>query len=100
MLGAVLMLLPGYVTDFAGILCFIPGLRVFIGRRIFSWLGGAVISSGLASGFSKRFEATGAFSPSKQTNSEPYRPQPYARHQPLGGDIIEGQFESKDEPQK
>ena len=33
-LGAVLMLLPGYVTDFIGLLCFIPVLRVLIGQYL------------------------------------------------------------------
>ena len=36
LLGAILMLLPGYVTDFMGLLCFVPGLRVIIGRFLAS----------------------------------------------------------------
>ena len=32
--GAVLMLIPGYVTDTLGILCFVPGLRAIIGAAI------------------------------------------------------------------
>ena len=38
LLGALLMLLPGYVTDAIGILCFIPGLRTVIGGIILSRL--------------------------------------------------------------
>ena len=34
LLGAVLMLIPGYVTDALGLLCFIPGLRSVIGALI------------------------------------------------------------------
>ena len=34
LVGALLMLLPGYVTDAMGILCFIPGLRFLIGRAL------------------------------------------------------------------
>ena len=32
--GAILMLIPGYVTDLLGILCFVPGLRAIIGAFI------------------------------------------------------------------
>ena len=31
LLGAFLMLLPGYVTDMLGLVCFIPGMRNIIG---------------------------------------------------------------------
>lgn len=36
--GAVFMLLPGYVTDGIGLLCFIPGVRVYIGMWMLSRL--------------------------------------------------------------
>ena len=34
LLGAFLMLLPGYLTDAMGIICFIPGVRTLIGSFI------------------------------------------------------------------
>lgn len=36
--GAVFMLLPGYVTDGIGLLCFVPGVRVYIGTWMLSRL--------------------------------------------------------------
>ena len=54
-LGAVLMLLPGYITDFIGLLCFTPVLRVLIGQSLLSRLGGSIYSSSLFADFSSQF---------------------------------------------
>ena len=97
LLGAILMLLPGYVTDFAGLLCFLPGLRTLIGRAVLSRLSTTIFLSGLGASFSTRFGAAGRFSPYDRSNSEPNTNSTYARHHTLGGDVIEGQFESKDD---
>ena len=97
-LGAVLMLLPGYVTDFIGLLCFVPGMRVLIGLAILSRLSSSIIASGLASGFSKRFGAASEFSPHNQTDSAAKRSSSYVRYDPLESNTIEGQFISKDDP--
>ena len=58
-IGAVLMLLPGYITDLIGLLCFTPGLRVLIGQAFINSLGTSIFSSVLASGFSTGFSTTG-----------------------------------------
>ena len=93
LVGALLMLLPGYVTDVIGILCFIPGLRFLIGRVLLA-----------------RFQLVSAqnifgnrFTSSFMTNAEGYDnpaysddKQPFSRPKNLGGDIIEGDFEKKD----
>ena len=93
LVGALLMLLPGYVTDAMGILCFIPGLRFFIGRALLA-----------------RFQLVGAqnifgnrFIPGFMTDSDGYdKPaysddkQPFSRSKNQGGDIIEGDFEKRD----
>ena len=60
-MGAVLMLMPGYVTDFIGLLCFIPGLRTLIGQYLLDRLGVSLHSSSLFSGFSARFNSTDDF---------------------------------------
>ena len=92
-LGAVLMLLPGYITDFIGLICFTPGLRVLIGRAFISRLGTSVFSSVLASGFPTRFSTARGPSSYDQTVSKPEKPT--SHHQPLEGDVIEGQFKLK-----
>ena len=89
-LGAVLMLLPGYVTDFVGLLCFTPILRVLIGQSLLSRLGETVYSSSLFTGFSSY----------SYTDAKKQRPSSYAHQKPLEGELIEGQYESKDDPQK
>ena len=90
LLGAVLMLLPGYVTDFIGLLCFTPVIRVLIGQSLLSRLGGAVYASSLFTGFSSY-----SYKDTKQKRSSSYTHQ-----KPLEGEIIEGQYESKVDPQK
>ncbi len=96
-LGAVLMLLPGYVTDFIGLLCFIPVLRALIGQYILSRLGGSIYSSNLFTHFSSQFRSKDVFSSYSYKDK---KPSSYAHQKPLEGELIEGQYESKDDPQK
>ena len=99
-LGAVLMLLPGYVTDFIGLICFIPGFRVLIGRYLINHLGASIYSSKLFSGFSTRFDSTVNFSSHNQNHTGPKTYSATVRQKPFEGEVIEGQYESKDNPQK
>ena len=99
-LGAVLMLLPGYVTDFIGLLCFIPVLRVLIGQSLLSRLGETVYSSSLFTSYSTRFGSTDGVSPYNHKHTKPKRFSNYSHQQPLEDEIIEGQYESNDVPQK
>ena len=99
-LGAVLMLLPGYVTDFVGLLCFTPILRVLIGQSLLSRLGKTVYSSSLFTGFSSQFRSRDGFSSYDYKDINHKRPSSYSHHKPLEGELIEGQYESKDDPQK
>jgi UPF0716 protein FxsA len=93
LVGALLMLLPGYVTDAMGILCFIPGLRFLIGRALLTRFklvnAQNILGNRFTSGFntaSDRYDNT-AYSNDRQTSSRPKN---------LDGDIIEGDFEKKD----
>ena len=99
-LGAVLMLLPGYVTDLIGLLCFTPILRVLIGQSLLSRLGETVYSSSLLTGFSSRFRSKDGFSSYSYKDTKQKRASSYAHQKPLEGELIEGQYESKDDPQK
>ena len=62
MLGVILMLLPGYVTYFIGLLCFVPVLRVLIGQYLLSRLGETVYASSLSTDFSSQFRSRDSFS--------------------------------------
>ena len=99
-LGAVLMLLPGYVTDFVGLLCFTPILRVLIGQSLLSRLGETVYSSSPFTDFSLQFSSKNDFSPHSYKDTKQRRPSSHAYQKPLEGELIEGQYESKDDPQK
>ena len=99
-LGAVLMLLPGYVTDFIGLLCFIPVLRVLIGQFLISRLGETIYPSSLFTGFSSQFSSKAGFSSYNYKDTKQKRPSSYSYQKPLEGELIEGQYETKDDPQK
>ena len=100
LLGAVLMLLPGYVTDFIGLLCFMPVLRMLIGQFLLSQLGGSFYSSNLFTNFSSQFSSKDGFSFHGYEDAKQKSPSSYAHQKPLEGELIEGQYESKDDPQK
>ena len=99
-LGAVLMLLPGYVTDFIGLICFIPGFRALIGQYLINHLGTSIYSSKVFSDFSTRFNSTVDFSSHNQNHTGPKTYSSTFRQKPLEGEVIEGRYESKDDPQK
>ena len=99
-LGAVLMLLPGYVTDFIGLLCFMPILRTLIGQFLLSQLSGSIYSSNLFTNFSSQFRSEDGFSSHGFEDAKRKSPSTYADQKPLEGELIEGQYESKDDPQK
>ena len=99
-LGAVLMLLPGYVTDFIGLLCFIPVLRVLIGQSLLNQLGETFYSSTLFTGFSSRFRSKDSSTSYSYKDTKQKRPSSYAHQKPSEGELIEGQYKVKDEPQK
>ena len=94
-LGAVLMLLPGYVTDLAGLFCFTPGFRTLIGSAILSRLSTRVFSTGFAGRFYKSAQSSSGFSDSADTENTAGQPFGHGSANPLGGDIIEGQYETK-----
>ena len=50
-LGAILMLLPGYVTDFLGVICFIPGIRNIIGTILMKHMAGRIITATAAASY-------------------------------------------------
>jgi len=89
LLGGFLMLLPGYVTDAIGILCFVPGLRFIIGTALLSRLHIASIQNMFGSHFTGGFASTAeeGFYNTSHTSR---------RRKTLDGDIIEGDFKEKD----
>lgn len=99
-LGAVLMLLPGYVTDLAGLFCFTPGFRTIIGTTILSRLSSRVFSSGFAGRFYNSAGSSPGFSEFDDQGNSAGQQYGQRDANPLGGDIIEGQYETKNKDQK
>ena len=79
------MLLPGYVTDAVGILCFVPGLRFIIGTALLSRL--QIAASNM---FGSRF--AGGFQPAEEFDNRSHTSHP---RKTLNGDIIEGILKKK-----
>lgn len=98
-LGSLLMLLPGYVTDLVGVLCFIPGFRLLIGQTILSRLGASLFSASVAPGFAAKFGTAGGFSSNGDTDANAGKPSTYGRQHPLEGEVIEGQYKSRGDRQ-
>ena len=106
LLGAVLMLIPGYVSDAIGLVMFVPGIRTLVGamlmKRIsragrFGFMGGGPM--GAKAGFGTRGFGTSGFGQSGfgqsgfgQSGSGPSDSHPDARD-----DTIEGEFEDRGE---
>lgn len=97
LLGAVLMLLPGYATDAAGLLCFIPGLRSLIGvlfiRHIFTHMRGRFtqnIFSAHPPGQAGADQSSFSPRPSSYEDADSHPPED-SRH----GDVIEGEYAEK-----
>ena len=87
MAGAVLMLIPGYLTDAIGLVLFLPVIRTLIGALLLKWLtsrGGSMMRGGMPFGTSG--------SSFHWTNDNPARGNTY---QPPEDDVIEGDFEER-----
>ena len=94
LLGAILMLLPGYVTDFMGLLCFVPGLRVIIGRFLASKMTARQAGAFSAGPFGgdNAFED---FLKKRQNNAETTSQTEKDITFDETGEIIEGEFKEK-----
>ena len=112
--GAVLMLIPGYLTDAAGLVMFMPVIRTIIGAALLKWVttrgrfmmnarspfaggpfaGGQFGGGAFGGGFGKSGPGGGGFGPQDfgQAGDDP--------GQTGSDDIIEGEFEERDRPQR
>jgi len=87
--GGILMLLPGYVTDGLGLLCFVPGLRTVIGSFLLSRLNINQFTPSFRRGQTTQSPRRGTGDSTAQplNRRHPHRP---------GSDIIEGEYHQKD----
>ena len=94
--GAVLMLIPGYLTDAAGLIMFMPVVRTILGAALLKWVttrgqfmmrakspfGGGHFGAGFGSGDTDQGVSRNKHHPGDAD----------------GDDIIEGEFEERDRP--
>ena len=78
--GGILMLIPGYVTDSIGVLLFIPRLRTFAG----AWMLHQLLTNNRFKGF---VHVGGQSEPGEQSGRSPHGPG----HFHDAGDVIEGE---------
>ena len=104
--GAVLMLIPGYLTDAAGLVMFMPVIRTIIGAALLKWVttrgrfmmnAGSPFSSGP---FGGEYSAGGRFGGRSFDAGGVGGSGPQDFSQTSGDDIIEGEFEERDRPQR
>ena len=101
--GAILMLMPGYVTDAFGLLCFVPGLRAIIGAFIATRLNARMMAGmrhPFGAGFRNQSQNEDAFFTQFQSQNDtaPHEPEASSRassQQKAGDDVIEGEFHEK-----
>ena len=103
--GAVLMLIPGYITDAMGLLLFVPGIRTFFGASLISRMvsrgaGRFSFQAGMGQQGMGRSEADRSGSSGFEGDFDPYHkargPGPSTRHHESPDDaVIEGDFEEK-----
>ena len=87
MAGAVLMLIPGYLTDAIGLVMFLPVIRTLIGASLLKWLtnrGGFMMRGGMPFGAGR--------SDFHWTNDNPAQGNTYRTEK---DDVIEGDFEER-----
>lgn len=98
MAGGFLILLPGYITDAIGLICFVPGFRLIIGGVLLSRLRTGRFASNFSrpAGFSDYNDSAHAHSP---RHSSDHLSQEHASQARKTGsndeEIIEGEFDEK-----
>lgn len=107
--GAILMLIPGYVTDALGLLCFVPGLRQIIGAFIASRFTASMMANAARfqnkGGFSSAFQQASTFNgqpqddfqdnASQASETSLYKSPEKTTKFSSDDDIIEGDFKEK-----
>ena len=98
--GAVLMLIPGYLTDAAGLVMFMPVIRTVIGAMLLKWVttrGNVMMRA--ASPFGDRSSgATGKGFGNQGFDTHGFGSQQTGPGNEGDDDIIEGEFEERDRP--
>jgi UPF0716 protein FxsA len=98
--GAVLMLIPGYLTDAAGLVMFLPGIRTIVGALLLRRMtarGGFIVGGRMPFGVGTAFGSPAGVRRGPGPGSGPGDGLGGGPGDGLGsgGDIIEGDFEER-----
>ena len=96
--GAVLMLIPGYLTDAAGLVMFMPVIRTVIGAMLLKWVtarGSVMMRAGGPCGGGP-FGGSGQGFGGQGFGGQGFGPQGAGPGNADDDDIIEGEFEERD----
>ena len=106
LLGAVLMLIPGYVSDAMGLMMFVPGIRTLVGTMLMKNVGKAVRFGfmgrgpmGAKAGFGPGGFGPGGFEPGgfNRNGFNRHDHDHQGNHPDARDDTIEGEFEERDD---
>ena len=106
LLGAVLMLIPGYVSDAMGLMMFVPGIRTLVGTMLmknvgkagrFGFMGKGPM--GAKAGFGPGGFGPGGFGPGgfNRNGFNRHDHDHQGNHPDARDDTIEGEFEERDD---
>lgn len=95
-MAGVLLLIPGFVTDFVGLLLLTPLTRRPIAALLFKRLQLRVVA-GLRGGMHGGF-SSGPFGPHSGSQSNPFGHNPYGQDKHTDGNVYEGDFEHRADP--
>ena len=94
--GGVLMLIPGYVTDGIGLLLFMPGIRTLTGVCLLQWMAKNKRFTSFTNFGGASFGNAGLGNPASGAAGYQHNPINKQQHKTRGDDdIIEGEFEER-----
>ena len=93
--GGVLMLIPGYVTDAIGLFLFLPGIRTLTGVYLLQWMARSKRFTGFTNFGRGPFGNAASGNPASGTSSHQHKPFSEQQNKMRDDDIIEGEFEER-----
>ena len=98
LIGGVLMLIPGYLTDVVGLFLFIPGLRTFTGIYFIKWFTNIQKFNGFVNLGDNIFQARDGHHSKTNDKNNSFRYDKKYHHHKNFDDVIEGNFEEQVKP--
>ena len=94
-IGGILMLIPGYLTDVVGLFLFIPGLRTLTGIYFIKWFTNTRRFNGFINLGDNLFQARDGHHSKTNNKNNPFRYDKDFHHHRNFDDVIEGDFEER-----